>query len=127
MDVLQDLKLLGQPVHALRILRLKGRIYRTVSRLNVTYSPSAEPLPFERRTEGEKRIRRGKRWGGMYDCAWFHLTGEVPESVRGRRLFAVVDVFGEGLAVDADGEPLRGLSHVFNIAGVAEYFNPPVG
>lgn len=127
MDVLQDLKLLGQPVHVLRILRLKGRIYRTVSRLNVTYSPSAEPLPFERRTEGEKRIRRGKRWGGMYDCAWFHLTGEVPESVRGRRLFAVVDVFGEGLAVDADGEPLRGLSHVFNIAGVAEYFNPPVG
>ncbi len=127
MDVLEDLKLLLQPIDVTRIIFLKSNVYKTVKRLKVSFSPSKEPVPFEARGDGQRPVRRGRSWGGLFGCAWFRVTGEIPQEYVGKNMCVAVDFFGEALAYSADGTPLRGISHVFNIGGVAEYFNPPIG
>ena len=127
MDVLQDLKILLQPVDTLRILSMKRRVFKRVAKLNVTCSESKEPVPYEEREKGQKPVRRGHVWGGIFDCAWFHVTGEIPEKLRGEKLCVIFDVLGEGLAVGEGKGALQGFSHLFGIGGVAEFFNPPMG
>ena len=127
MDVLQDLKILLQPVDTLRILSMKRRVFKRVAKLNVTCSESKEPVPYEEREKGQKPVRRGHVWGGIFDCAWFHVTGEIPEKLRGEKLCVIFDVLGEGLAVGEGKDALQGFSHLFGIGGVAEFFNPPMG
>ena len=127
MDVFEDLKLLRFPVDTLRIFHLKKQVYKTVGKLKVTCAPSDEPVPYEQREQGQKPLHRGEKWAGMFGCAWFRFTGDVPPAVRGKKLYAVLDVFGEGLVTGEGNDAQRGLSHVFNIGGVAEFFNPPIG
>lgn len=93
--------------------RLKGRIYHKLCDLEMTIYTSKEPLPYERRTEGEERkIFVGDRWGGLFDCAWFHITGTVPPEGEGKALVYIIDINGEGLIFDDDGCPYRGITNV---------------
>lgn len=93
--------------------RLKQRIYYKICDLNMTVYKSKEPLEFENRFNGEKsEINVGERWGGLFDCAWFHIQGEVPQSGDGIPLVYVIDINGEGLIFDNDGCPYRGITNV---------------
>lgn len=94
--------------------RLFGAMYEPVAELEVEGWRTSEPVPFSKRTSGKAFTpRTGKPWGKLFDCAWFRLTGKVPDAAKGRRVVLLVDLGGEGLVVDDKGQPLRGLTNKF--------------
>lgn len=48
------------------------------------------------------------RWGGFDQTTWFRLRARVPESMKGRRVVALLRPGGESLAY-VNGEPFQGL------------------
>src|SRR5205085_2250288 len=59
------------------------------------------------------RLEPGDRWSeAVFDCAWFHFTGAVPDSAAGQDVVLLIDVNGEGCVVDAEGRPRLGLTNV---------------
>jgi alpha-mannosidase len=91
--------------------RIKSSVHERVAGLEATLWKSGEPLPFARRYEGaEAKVSVGETWGRLWDCAWFEFKGTVPESARGRAIDLLIDVSGEALVVDGEGDPRRGLT-----------------
>ena len=87
--------------------------YRPVAPLRIEAWTTAEPVPFAKRRSG-RRIEPavGDAWGTLFDCAWFHFTGVVPEAARGAHVILRIDVSGELCVVDANGVPVQGLTGV---------------
>ncbi len=79
--------------------------YKNVGGLNCTAWITSEPVSFEQRFSGkEKAINLGDKWAQeVFDCAWFRITGTIPESVRGENLVFLINCGGEGLIYDRDG------------------------
>lgn len=95
--------------------KLKAMMYQSVSQLSCEYYYSKEPLPFEKRFEGEHHhLEIGQSWGNLFDCGWFHFTGPMPESDLNRYVVRI-DISGEGLLVDAQGSPVMGLTNLRSI------------
>ncbi len=96
-----------------RIQAIKACIDRPLVELAASVAVSSEPEPFDRRMELEwAPIARGQSWGKAYSCAWFHLSGRVPESAHGAHVVALVDLDGEGLVVDQEGKALASITSV---------------
>ena len=92
---------------------IQKAMYKPVAELNTTAWITSEPLPFEKRFSGKKKsISIGQKWGKLWDCAWFHFTGEVPQSAAGKKVVLLIDVNGEACVVDEQGCPIRGLTNV---------------
>jgi alpha-mannosidase len=93
-------------------LREIGRaIYTVVAPLDISAWWSREPLPFNERTGGKPlTLAVGHKWGDLFDCAWFHFTGEVPAAAAGQHVVLLLDVNGEMCVFDANGVPVRGLT-----------------
>ena len=100
---------------------LKDRIYKKTGELTITCYKTREPVSFRERETGEKRtLNKGEKWGELFDCAWFHFIGIIPEACRGKKTVLLIDISGEGLIVDRDGNPVRGITNVateFSFAG----------
>lgn len=96
------------------IRRLKEAVYSECGTLSIELYRSKEPLPFDRRMEGEHlRLQVGEQWGELWDCAWFHFTGTVPKLAGGYDYpVLLIDISGEGLIVDGEGTPIRGITNV---------------
>ncbi|MBR7071297.1 MAG: alpha-mannosidase [Clostridia bacterium] len=95
------------------VQRVKNRVYTKVSDLDIEIYKSKEPIPFAQRTTGEyRKVQVGESWGELFDCAWFHFTGRVPEEAKGKKIVYVIDINGEGLIYDDSGCPLRGVTNV---------------
>lgn len=124
MDIKEDAKILLHPIELRRLFSIRKSIFEVVAPLSVTYSPTGEPTPYEQREKGQRPIKKGEKWGGVFDCAWFRFRGDAPEA-RGKKLAAIIDVYGEGLYFD--GDAVSGISHPFNIFNVAELFNLTAG
>ena len=93
--------------------RLRSLLYTPVAELGVTAWVTPEPVPFAKRTQGKKMtLKPGEKWGDLFDCAWFRFTGSVPKSAAGRKVVLLLDVNGEMLAVDKNGDPALGLTCV---------------
>lgn len=110
-----DYRLMGHHTDALRLTAelIKKRIWTKLTDFTVRANVTKEPLPFARRKEGKLRtFRLGDVWGDTFDCAWFFMSAVVPESAAGKVLYARVDVSGEALLVDGDGNPLKGFTSV---------------
>ena len=60
--------------------------------------------------ESMEQILDKSVWGDLFGCAWMKFTGTVPSEAAGRKVSLMIDVSGEGLAVDADGNPMLGIS-----------------
>lgn len=93
--------------------RISHRYYRSLSTLNCTAFVTKEPVPYERREDGERiELSVGERWGGLFDCGWFHFTGELPQVEPGQEenLVLLIDISGEGLYYDAERGPVQGLT-----------------
>lgn len=91
--------------------KLEYGVYQAVRQLEIEAYISREPLPFACRQQGEyKRLLPGDHWGDLFDCGWFHFRGTVPEEVKGYPVAILVDVSGEGLLVDEEGNPVQGLT-----------------
>jgi alpha-mannosidase len=73
---------------------------------------SADPVPFgERLGLRYTAAREGDHWGDVWDSAWFHLTGTVPDAWKGSRVVARLDFSGEGLVYSDAGVPVQGISN----------------
>ena len=80
---------------------------------------AGEPEPFAAVvSRGFEPCDVGLRWGPAWSTSWFHLTGDVPASLRGRCVELHVDLGftasapgfqAEGLAYDRDGRILKGI------------------
>ncbi|MBR4749093.1 MAG: alpha-mannosidase [Abditibacteriota bacterium] len=92
---------------------LHQKAYRVVGEpLGIEVYRSAEPLSFEERTRGERLVlRKGDSWGKLFDCGWFHFTGQVPAEAAGCDVVLLIDVSGEGCVVDRDGVPQMGITN----------------
>jgi alpha-mannosidase len=90
---------------------VRKAMYEPVADLTVVAYITKEPLPFAQRTKGKKTpLKIGQNWGNLFDCGWFHFTGHVPASIAGKPTVLLIDVSGEGLVVDAKGNPVLGLT-----------------
>jgi len=81
------------------------RAYDKIAELHCTAYVTKEPLPFARKTEGtEMDLPLNGKWAeDVFDCAWFHITGDLPAACPVDRLVFLIDCGGEGLVYDRDG------------------------
>ena len=101
-----------QPREYLRLVAIRGTIYRRIATLNAEVVRSAEPIPFAELDRGAFRpMRNGASWGKTLDCAWLRVTGEVPAGAEGA--VVMLGIRGEGLVHGADGEVVDSVSTVF--------------
>lgn len=87
---------------------LFGLSYKVLSELNGTGYYSEEPLSFENRYSGKKfEVKIGGKWcKNVFDCAWFHITGKIPEGAD----TVIVDCGGEGLVYDRFGNEIQAIT-----------------
>jgi alpha-mannosidase len=101
-----------QPGQYRRLTRIRSRIYTRVARLEAEVVRSAEPIPFgELDHAAFAPIRAGAAFGGVLECAWLRLTGEVPANADGA--IVLLGIRGEGLVHDADGGIVDSVTTVF--------------
>lgn len=86
--------------------------YKTVGGLDCTCYMTAEPVSFENRFSGLSfPIKVGNTWAkNTFDCAYFHVTGTLPAGYKAEDVVFVVDVSGEGLIYDKEGNPKQGIT-----------------
>ena len=67
--------------------RIQNAIYKPIAQLKIEAWKTSEPVPFEKRKSGIKiNLEPGEKWGDLFDCAWFHVTGQVPNSGKGKNI-----------------------------------------
>lgn len=100
------------PVHVARLFGIRNKVYTKVAELSAKALLSREPIAFAS-LDGKKFecFKKGDAWGSDFDCAWFSFEGVVPESAKGRKIAARIDIQGEGL-VYIDGRPVVGITQV---------------
>ncbi len=106
---------LNQRKHELRGLldRIGGAVYTPLGDLTVAAWVTPEPVAYADRESGRKlELTPGDKWGDLFDCAWFHFTGSVPAEAQGKPVVLLIDVNGEMLVVDGQGNPRQGLTNV---------------
>lgn len=92
---------------------IKEKIYAKIAPLEVECYKTKEPVPYAQRTTGEySKLNINDKWGDLWDCAWFHFKGRVPESTKGKKAVLLLDISGEGCIVDDEGNPIRGITVV---------------
>ncbi len=95
------------------ISRLPKLVYRPIADLVVDAWTTPEPTPFTERESGtHQALKVGDKWGKLWDCAWLHFTGSVPAEAAGENVVLLLDFNGEGLVVNAEGNPVQGLTPI---------------
>ncbi|GMQ58643.1 alpha-mannosidase [Vallitalea sediminicola] len=95
------------------IQKINKAMYIKVAELDAVAWITKEPVSFEERCTGDKKqVRVGETWGQLWDCGWFHFTGEVPKKQKGQKIVLLIDVNGEGCIFDSEGCPIRGLTNI---------------
>ena len=91
---------------------LKNSIYTVVGKLRVEVWVSNEPVLYENRFSGKHLVlTEGDKWGSLFDSAWFNFSGQIPKVENGIIPVLLIDINGELLLVDDNGDPLRGLTN----------------
>ena len=88
------------------------------------YFKTAEPVSFKDKDNYKfETIEKGTTWGSNWECAWFHLTGEIPKSWEGETVIANLDLGGEALVFTPDGMPLQGITNnsIFDVDFTSPY------
>ncbi|HEX4443787.1 MAG TPA: glycoside hydrolase family 38 C-terminal domain-containing protein [Galbitalea sp.] len=100
------------PVQYIRLRRIRRAIYTRVGRLKAEIVRSPEPIPFpELDRTAFRPFHDDRNWGGVLDCAWLRITGDVPAGAEGS--IAMLGIRGEALIYSADGEVIDSVSRVF--------------
>lgn len=101
------------PIMQKRLFNLRKRVYETAVKLNADILITDEPVPYAELSAKEFRpVKMGEKWGGLYDCAWLHITGEIPAGLNAKNSLLLFNTLGEGAIYGAEGTPLQGLSIV---------------
>ena len=95
------------PKDIFRLENLRKKAFQKIGSLEVTGAVTHEPVPPEKRSGLVfKDIKPGTVWGKkMYNCAWFHFTGAVPDAYKKEHVLLHINVGGEGLAYKNSGDP----------------------
>ncbi len=103
--------------HMMRAIEQKYRmtkegVYDIKDTLHADVFVTPEPVPFEKRETGVPiyNVQKNQVWAGLFDCGWFHFTGKVPAECDGKFVVLMLDISGEGLIVDDNGNPVRGIT-----------------
>ena len=114
-----------KPVLTHNLYKIRSKVYTRIAKLDAKYVWSKEPIPFDNKNdEPLKKIKKGQKWGNLYDCAWFNFTGKVPETAKGKKTVLIVNTDSEGCLFDNEGTPIKGLSV---IGGIVDFFQPLKG
>lgn len=90
-----------------------SRIYQEIAPLSAEVMVTEEPVKFKDRLDYEyHNIEPGEKWGKLWDCAWFHFTGQADSKYKLEELSLIIDLDGEGCVFNSEGVPLRGLTTV---------------
>jgi alpha-mannosidase len=101
-----------RPLDQRRLARIRTAVYRTVAPLHAGIVTSPEPIPFaDLELSAFRTIRPGTGWGRVYDCAWLHVTGRIPDGVTDP--VVLLGIRGEGLIHSAQGEVVDSVSTVW--------------
>ncbi len=114
LEVLRTLVSVAQkrPRDYRRLMRIRHSIFTTVAELDAQIVTSPEPIPYDLLDHSAFRpISAGVAWGKKYDCAWLHITGEVPLGVADPRV--MLGIRGEGLIYSGSGEVVDSVSTVW--------------
>ncbi len=92
--------------------KLEPLCWPHVMDLHAEVACSDEPVAFaDVPTLTFRPIREGEAWASEnFACGWFHLTGKLPEGTDRKDLCLEFFNDGEGLLVDADGNPVKGFT-----------------
>ncbi len=92
---------------------IEGAIYKKLQPLNVTMWKTSEPVSFQQRYSGEmKTLSIGDSWGDIWDCAWIHFEGEVPQEAVNKKIVLLIDISGEACLFSEEGCPVQGLTNI---------------
>ncbi len=88
---------------------LENKMYESIAPLNCEVWKTAEPAAFEDKNKGEyMQLSVGDAWSDtVFDCGWFHITGEIPEQ---NNSVCLIDISGEGLVYANDGTLIKGIT-----------------
>lgn len=99
-------------IREVALRRLPAEIPAERVPLEAEVAVTKEPVPWADRLTLEYRpIGKGERWGGAFECGWFHVTGQVPKAWKGAYVTLNLDLGGESCVFDAKGCPLVGLTN----------------
>ena len=103
-------------IHEARIREAASRLAKEIAAvrepLRAEVAVTKEPVPWADRLKlGYRPIEKGARWGGAFECAWFHVTGAVPKAWKGAYVTLNLDFGGESCVFDAKGCPVVGLTN----------------
>ena len=103
--------------------KLKELCFAKVMDLNVSYSYSEEPVPFENIPSLQfTPIAIGDVWARKnFACAWFHLTGTLPAGTDRENLYLDFENDGEALLVDKEGSALKGFTAGSAVFGMVDH------
>ena len=91
--------------------RIKENRYVYLCDLNAEVYVTPEPVSYEERYQGNKKIvSKGEQWGNAWECGWFHLTIKIPASAKGNKVVLYMDIGGELCFYDENGVAIQGLS-----------------
>lgn len=97
---------------------LERGVYHAYETLSMQARITKDPVPYELRTDGPfVPLTPGQHWGDLFDCAWVHFTGDLPEAYpqeaqrcERKHWVVLVDLSAEGLVYNAQGDPVQGLT-----------------
>lgn len=105
---------IGRDIMQRRTYRKMKTAYQDICSLDCELWLTEEPVPFAQRNTGKHQtLRVGETWSHRtFDCAWMHVTGQVPEGIdpADPALCILADVAGEGLIVNAQGQAVQGIT-----------------
>lgn len=91
---------------------LFDRSYTTVGKLSCKAYVSREPLSFEEKLSGKAMtLCEGDKWAeDVFDCAWFHIMGTLPDTIERKDAVLILNVGGEGLLYDLQGNMVQSIT-----------------
>ena len=101
----------------------KELCFQKVMDLEVSFAYSDEPVPFaQAKALHYLPIEIGGVWARQnFACAWFHLTGKLPQGTDRENLYLDFQNDGEALLVDESGSALKGFTAGSLVFGVVDY------
>lgn len=96
MDSLKVFK--NESKELLKLQKLADLCYEKIEDVEVELSKSREPVvPGKQYKLKYKKIMPGDVWAEhVFNCGWFHVTGQIPSEYAGKHVVLYMDIDGEG-------------------------------
>ncbi|MBO5761607.1 MAG: hypothetical protein J6S53_08700, partial [Lentisphaeria bacterium] len=90
--------------------RLQQDLYAETVAMQTKFAHTGSCLPFEKHHDlSYQPICRGELWGKSWERAWFRLRGVIPEAWAGKEVVLLLNLSGEVMLYDENGNSLAGL------------------